>query len=66
MAHMVSAMNKVLRYCISDITVPFVNDVPIKGCPEDMKDESVGKYRCRKFIVHHITDCDRIKRLEGV
>ena len=30
-AHMVSAMNKVLRDCIPDITMPFLDDIPIKG-----------------------------------
>ena len=30
-AHMVNTMNKVLRDCISDITMPFLDDIPIKG-----------------------------------
>ena len=34
-AHMVNAMNKVLRDYILDITMPFLNDIRIKGCPED-------------------------------
>ena len=28
-AHMVNAMNKVLRDCIPDITMPFLDDIPI-------------------------------------
>ena len=31
-AHMVNAMNRVLRDCIPDITMPFLDDIPIKGC----------------------------------
>ena len=30
-AHMVNAMNKVLRDCIPKIKMPFLNDIPIKG-----------------------------------
>ena len=41
-AHMVNAMNKVMRDCIPDITMPFLDNIPIKGCPEDTKDESTG------------------------
>ena len=40
MAHMVNAMNKVLRECIPDITMPFLDDIPIKGCPVEEKDET--------------------------
>ena len=33
MAHMVNAMNKVLKDCIPDITIPFLDDdILIKGC----------------------------------
>ena len=31
-AHMVNAMNKILKDCILDITTPFLDDIPIKGC----------------------------------
>ena len=40
-AHMVNAMNKVSRDCIPDITMPFLDDILIKGCPENAKDESI-------------------------
>ena len=33
-AHMVNVMNKLLRDCIPEITMPFLNDIPIKGCFE--------------------------------
>ena len=38
-AHMVNAMNKVLRDCIPEITMPVMDDIPIKGYPVEDKDE---------------------------
>ena len=46
---MVNAMNRVLRDYIPDITMPFLYDIPIKGCPENTNDESIGAYGCRRF-----------------
>ena len=66
MAHMVNAMNKVLWYCILDITMPFRDDIPIKGCPVEDKDESVGPNGCRKFVADHVNDCEKVlQRLES-
>jgi hypothetical protein len=45
-AHMVNAMNKVLRDCIPDITMSFLDDIPIKGCPVDEKDKTIGPDGC--------------------
>ena len=56
-AHMVNAMNKMLRDCISDITIPFLDDILIKGFPEDTKDETVVEDGCRKFVADHISNC---------
>ena len=39
-AHMVNTMNKVLKNCIPEITMSFLDDIPIKGCPDEEKDES--------------------------
>jgi hypothetical protein len=39
-AHMVNAMNKVLRDCIPDITMPFLDDIPIKGCSVEERDKT--------------------------
>ena len=41
-AHMVNAMNKVLRDCVQDITMPVLDDIPIKGCLVEDKDEAIG------------------------
>ena len=62
---MVNAMNRVLRDCIPDITMPFLDDIPIKGCPEDTKDESIDTNGFRRFVIDHITDYEKIlQRLE--
>ena len=45
---------------------PFLDDIPIKGCPEDTKDESIGVDGFRRFVTDHISDCEKIlQRLEG-
>ena len=63
---MVNAMNRVLRDCIPDITMPFLDDIPIRGCPEDAKDGSIDVGGCRQFVADHIADCEKIpQRLEG-
>ena len=65
MTHMVNAMNKVLRDCIPDITMPFLDDIPIKGCPVEEKDETLGPDGCRRFVATHIDDCEKVlQRLE--
>ena len=64
-AHMVNAMNKVLRDCIPDITMPFLDDIPIKGSLEEEKDESKDEAGCRRFVMDHIKDCEKVlKKLE--
>jgi hypothetical protein len=59
-AHMVNTMNRVLRDFISDVTMPFLDDIPIKGCPVDEKDETIGSNGCRKFVATHIDDCEKV------
>ena len=64
-AHMVNAMNKVLRDCIPDIMMPFLDDIPIKGSLEEEKDESKDEAGCRRFVMDHIKDCEKVlKKLE--
>jgi hypothetical protein len=59
-AHMMTAMNKVLHEYIPRVTMPFLDDVPIKGCPKGEKDESLDQNGCRKFVVDHVKDCEAI------
>jgi hypothetical protein len=61
-AHMVNAMNKVLRDCIPDVTMPVLDDIPIKGCPVEKKDETIGPDGCRKFMATHIDEYEKVLR----
>ncbi|KAL3684152.1 hypothetical protein R1sor_002174 [Riccia sorocarpa] len=65
--HMMAGMNKVLKDFIPEKTMPFLDDVPIKGCKEDEKDEALDMKGCRKYVTEHIQDCEKIlSRLEEV
>jgi hypothetical protein len=59
---MMNAMNKVLRDCILEITMPFLDDIPIKGCAIELKDETMDEQGCRKFVSDHIRDCEKVLR----
>ena len=52
-AHMVNAM-------------PFLDNIPIKGCTVEERDETIGLDGCRKFVATHVDDCEKVlQRLEG-
>jgi hypothetical protein len=62
-----NAINKALRDCILDIMMPFLDDIPIKGCAVELKDETMDERGCRKFVTDHIRDCEKVLRsLENV
>jgi hypothetical protein len=64
---MQSAMNQILRDFVPEKTIPFVDDIPIKGCQEGAKDLTLDADGCRVFVKNHITDVNRIlERLEEV
>ncbi|MCO5554583.1 hypothetical protein L7F22_008113 [Adiantum nelumboides] len=66
-AHMMNGMNKLLRDFIPQVTMPFIDDFPIKGCEEGKKEETLDAKGCRRFVADHINDCDKIlSRLEKV
>ena len=47
--------------------MPFLDDIPIKGCEERIKNEELDSSGCRKFVKDHIEDCDKVlSRLEEV
>ena len=47
------------------ITMSFLDDILIKGCSDEEKDESKDKEGCRKFVVDHMKDCKKVlQRLE--
>ncbi|KAL3695982.1 hypothetical protein R1sor_010058 [Riccia sorocarpa] len=51
-----NAMNKVLRDFIPEKTMPFLDDILIKGCVVEEKDETLDENGCRRFVVDHIRD----------
>ncbi|KAL3676831.1 hypothetical protein R1sor_026779 [Riccia sorocarpa] len=66
-AHMQNAMHKVLRDFVPEVTIPFVDDIPIMGCVVEEKDDCITAEGCRKFVSDHIRDVERIlTRLEEV
>ena len=42
-------MNKVLKDWIPDITIPFLDDIYIKGFSEEENDETFGEDGCKCF-----------------
>ena len=59
-AHMMNNMHKVLQDFIPHITMPFLDNIQIKGCEERMKNEELDSVGCQKFIRYHIEDCDKV------
>ncbi|KAL2643844.1 hypothetical protein R1flu_011431 [Riccia fluitans] len=58
-------MNKVLRDFIPKKTMPFLDDIPIKGCREEDKDDKMDQRGCKCYVAEHIEDCEKIlSRLE--
>jgi len=48
-------------------TIPFVDDIPIKGCEEVIRDLTFQDNGCQTFVNDHIDDVDKIlKRFEEV
>ncbi|KAL3687377.1 hypothetical protein R1sor_013686 [Riccia sorocarpa] len=45
---MQNAMHKVLKEFVPEITIPFLDDIPMKGCATEEKDETVDATGCRK------------------
>ena len=65
-AHIQNAMNQILKDFVPKKTIPFVDDIPIKGC-EAKKDSTVQDNGCKAFVNEHIKDVDCIlSRLEEV
>jgi len=55
-AHMQNAMNRILQPFIPEKTRPFLDDMPIKGCPADQRDDTLREDGVRQFVWKHIQD----------
>ena len=66
-AHMMNAMNDVLRDCIPEIMMPFLDYIPMKRCSVEEKDETMDDRGCQKLVVDHIRNCAKVlRKLEDV
>lgn len=66
-AHMQNAMNQILNEFVPEKTIPFLDDIPMKGCREEDKDETMDAEGCRDFVKRHIEDVAQIlDKLESV
>ena len=51
----------------ANVLMPFLDDVLIKGCKEEEKNEELNENGCRQFVADHIKDCEKIlSRMEEV
>ena len=47
--------------------MPFLNDISMKGCAVQEKDDTMDDRECRKLVVNHIRDCEKVlRKLEDV
>ena len=45
----------------------FLDDIPMKGCAMEEKDETMDDRGCRKLVANHICDCEKVlRKLEDV
>jgi len=51
---MMNVMNKVLRDFIPEKTMPFLDNILIKGCMEEDKDKALDLKGYWKFVADHI------------
>ena len=66
-AHMMNAMNKLLRDCVPEIMMPLLDDIPMTGCMMEKKDETMDDRGSRNFVVDHIRNCEKVlRKLEDV
>ena len=65
--HMINAMNKMLWDYIPEIKMPFLDDILMKGCVVEEKDETMDNRGCRMIVVDHIFYCEKVLwKLEDV
>ncbi len=57
---MQNSMNRVLQDFIHTKTRRFLDDIPIKGCVYEEKDETVRLDGLRQFVWEHLQDVEAI------
>jgi hypothetical protein len=67
LTHMQAGIKKVLQDFIPDITRPFLDDIPIKGCLASDRNNKERPNGVREFVCSHLKDVEKIlKRLMEV
>lgn len=56
----INAMNHVLHDFIPHITMPFFDDIPMRGVPFVERDESFQDNGMRKFVFDHMCDVEKV------
>src|SRR5450759_5211374 len=59
-APMQNAMNTIFEPFIPEKTRPFLDDMPIKGCLEEFKNETLREDGLRQFVWEHMQDVEAI------
>jgi hypothetical protein len=59
-AHMQNAMNRILQPFVPKKTRSFFDDIPIKRCAQEKRDESIRIDGLRQFIWEHMKDVEAI------
>ena len=62
-AHMMNSMNKVLRDYILEITMPFLDGIPIKRCVVEDKDNTIDDRGWWKFSINHNEAMKKLKEI---
>lgn len=58
--HVVHGVNEVFREFIPNITLPFIDDMPIRGSGQEERDAREESPGVRRFVADHARDVDRI------
>src|SRR6476659_5593313 len=59
-AHLQKGMEVIFIDFIPETSRPFLDDMPVKGCLENEKDETILSNGVRKFVQDHINDVEGI------
>ena len=57
-AHMQNAMNRITWEIVLEKTIPFVNNIPIKGCKKEVTNSKLDADGCKRFVKDHIEDVE--------
>ena len=56
-------MSKMLHEYIPNVTMPFLDNIPIEGCLERGKYEIMDWNGCQSFVIYNTNDCECILKM---